>query len=62
VDEWRAAASLAAVALHRGVAFATAFAVMDSLAEDSWRPEGLGHPDAVTALNILFDAAAPVLV
>lgn len=56
------AASLAAVALHRGVEFATAFAVMDSLAEESWRPEGLGHPDALTALNILFDAAAAVLV
>ncbi|WP_026359929.1 nucleoside phosphorylase [Amycolatopsis nigrescens] len=56
------AASLAAVALHRGVAFATAFAVMDSLAGETWRPEGLGHQDALTALNILFDAAATILV
>jgi uridine phosphorylase len=56
------AASLAAVALHRGVAFATAFAVMDSLAGETWRPEGFGHPDALASLNILFDAAAAVLV
>jgi uridine phosphorylase len=56
------AASLAAVALHRGVRFATAFAVMDSLAEDAWRPEGLGHRDAHTALHLVFDAAAEVLV
>jgi uridine phosphorylase len=56
------AASLAAVALYRGVAFATAFAVMDSLAKETWRPEGLGHQDALTALNILFDAAATIVV
>jgi uridine phosphorylase len=56
------AASLAAVALHRGVAFATAFAIADSLAEQTWRPEGLDHRDALTALNILFDAAASALV
>jgi uridine phosphorylase len=56
------AASLAAVALHRGVAFATAFAVMDSLAKETWQPEGLGHQDALTALNILFDAAATIVV
>lgn len=56
------AASLAAVARYRGVGFATAFAVMDSLAEDTWRPDGLGHRDALAALNVLFDAAAATLV
>jgi uridine phosphorylase len=55
------AASLAAVARHRGVAFATAFAVMDSVAEAEWRPEGLRHGDAFAALNLVFDAAAEAL-
>lgn len=55
------AASLAAVALHRGVEFATAFAVMDSLAEEAWRPEGFGHADVYTALNLVFDAATEAL-
>jgi hypothetical protein len=55
------AASLAAVALHRGVKFATAFAVMDSLVEETWRPEGLRHRDAYTALNLVFDAVAQTL-
>jgi uridine phosphorylase len=56
------AASLAAVAIHRGVAFATAFAVMDSLAGETWRPGGFGHPTALAGLNVLFDAAAEILV
>ena len=55
------AASLAAVALHRGIPFATAFAVMDSLAEDAWRPEGLRHSDAYAALVTVFEAAAEAM-
>ncbi|GHH85103.1 hypothetical protein GCM10018793_51780 [Streptomyces sulfonofaciens] len=56
------AASLAAVARYRGVSFATGVAVMDSLAEESWAPEGLVAAAAFAALNALFDAAAAVLV
>jgi uridine phosphorylase len=56
------AAALAAVSRCRGVPFATAFAVMDSLAEKTWRPEGLRHRTAFESLNLLFDAAAEALV
>ncbi|MER5178434.1 nucleoside phosphorylase [Streptomyces sp. NPDC002896] len=55
------AASLAAVAQYRGVAFATGLVVMDSLAEESWEPKGLADAAAFGALNDLFDAAAAVL-
>lgn len=55
------AASLSAVASHRKIAFATAFAIMDSLADVTWSPDGLGHPAAFAGLNLLFDAAVTVL-
>ncbi|MGW1024865.1 nucleoside phosphorylase [Streptomyces sp. NPDC002577] len=55
------AASLAAVAQYRGIAFATGVVVMDSLAEESWEPQGLKDAAAHKALNDLFDAAAAVL-
>jgi uridine phosphorylase len=56
------AASLAAVAQYRGIAFATGFVVMDSLAEEAWEPKGLADVAAFEALNDLFDSAAAVLV
>ncbi|OAH12491.1 uridine phosphorylase [Streptomyces jeddahensis] len=55
------AASLAAVAQYRGVAFATGLVVMDSLAEESWEPKGLADAASYKALNDLFDAAVAVL-
>jgi uridine phosphorylase len=55
------AASLAAVARHRGVRFAAAFAIMDSLAGDAWRPEGLRHTDAYRSLITVFEAAADAM-
>ncbi|MER5918026.1 nucleoside phosphorylase [Streptomyces sp. NPDC001982] len=56
------AASLAAVAQYRGIAFATGLVVMDSLAAETWEPKGLADAAAFDALNDLFDAAAAVLV
>ncbi|MEV5475314.1 nucleoside phosphorylase [Streptomyces sp. NPDC002387] len=56
------AASLAAVAQYRGIAFATGFVVMDSLAEEAWEPKGLADAAAYEALNDLFDSAVAVLV
>ncbi|HZO67480.1 MAG TPA: nucleoside phosphorylase [Kribbellaceae bacterium] len=55
------AASLAAVALHRGIAFAAAFSIMDLLAGDAWEPDGFGHPFALVGLNTLFDAAVAAM-
>ena len=56
------AASLAAVAQYRGIAFATGVVIMDLLAAEAWEPKGLTDATAFEALNDLFDAAAASLV
>jgi uridine phosphorylase len=50
------AAALAAVAQYRGVEFATAFAVSDSLAELTWNPQ-FEADETLRGLDILYDAA-----
>jgi uridine phosphorylase len=54
------AAALAAVAEVRGVQFAAAFAVSDSLAGDSWSPH-FADPSVDSGLDLLLEAAVLAL-
>lgn len=55
------AAALAAVAQFRGLDFATAFAVSDSLTDSQWRPQ-FHHEDATAGLEALLKAAMDTLL
>lgn len=54
------AAGLAAVAEHRGVEFATAFTISDSLADLVWNPQ-FWAPETERGLDMLYEAAVAAL-